>query len=540
MDTHGQSGGENSSINPHPRGDGEGIERLDIWQLLAALPVTELHIPITETTVSPGTREILDQAGISTIGDLVRFTPERLRSLPGFTVTDEIALVKLLRELAPAGSVDQLCHSDHSQTPAVPEVQLRAKQAPASPKAGLPAMLLKCLQAVRDSDRTLRIILLRFGAHGHAYTFAEIGKKLKVSRSMVHKLCLQYLRQLERSIGAELRARITALLDQGSALLLEEIGARDPWFSGMSRLRAQTVTDPSLFIGELLEAVLRDVFVVTLNRKRVLCRLMPDEVEPTRRLCYEEVKNVEYAEEVESIVRAILRERGAEELTSLVVAELSQPDGQTSGGRWGLNPDIPLTAAEAVEHIMDKAARPLNHVQVRLLCNEKYHRSFSQEAIDRALQKHFLRLGKSTYGTWRHFRLSSPTVEALQKELAAVLGQQKFWSTAHIFDRLRQRNPALAARVDIYRLEIILNLMGGIRRTGKATWCTGTSVGDLPAAGVLDKQQSISAKEAQQIVSAMIGQEASCAEVRRFLDRMDMVYDQASRRWIKRPDPEPR
>ena len=437
------------------------------------IPESVLSLVIGDLDMDNRTKNILMRNKIRTVGQVRSMSPSALWKLKGM---GEVSMQKLAEFLEKIGDLAIQTEVKNNQ-PSASSAQKK--------QSILLEIFLKWWEEQQDSGRAIRIMMKRWGGFGRKETLEEIGKKEHLTRERVRQLTLKYETKLRFRCGDLMRSKIQALFqDRNTPLYLEYIGQEDPWFSEFETLESDGVTDPFLFMGNMIEAILGDYFVFQLNDRKILCR-----------------RNESALNELSIQINEQLRDVAAHGLTLHATLEFVQerceaakvPELQSHVFdvlRAGLNfgcddadkdvflKSVGTNAVQTVIAVLQTAEKPLHFNEVTERCKIQYGKDFEARNVAHILQDTALLYNRGTYGLKKHFHLSLFDENRVREDLEGIIEMgnvERQWHCDELLSLLRQLKPEMANLCDLYTINIVLQESKLVRNLRRFVWVHASS-----------------------------------------------------------------
>lgn len=369
---------------------------------------------------------------------------------------------------------------------------LREGPSQLAPQAELPSALelpdlLECIRKSTKvmSDREASVWKARIGLDGPKMTLEQLATVHGVTRERIRQIeakTLRNYRQSNRWIEA-VGPRVNQALEQcDSALFIEDLEHRDPWFSGLSEQPA--------ILGTLCEYFgPPDIFIWSSEGRPLVTKIEQAQWLATKQTILASLRSMTgretVPEDVELTVRSVLG-GVAPGMTSLMLKELGPylrfSDGEGENCRL-LSVGRGLTAE--IRAIIQDARTPLHYSEVVAECEASLGRTVNQQQVINTLAAFddTLHFGPGTYGLTKHFPLSASDTShilALANEIILTDPNLRQWHTDEVLEEISHLDQRFSSMLDKYLLNIILGKSDQIVPMGRMVWVAKRFEGDIP------------------------------------------------------------
>lgn len=444
-----------------------GINDESLQRYFGGLSDEILSLQVRELDLDNRAKNVLIRNGIRSLRQVKDMTMSQLSSLKNMGSWSVKNILTALENLSELSLPEQLQQSkEYPEEPAKQEVN------------SLFSIFLKCQDEQRDPDRTINVMMKRWGGCGRIYTLQEIGSELGLTRERIRQFEDKYEKKLRRRAGTLIRCKLAALFDERETpLYLENLSEEDDWFAGFQDLKADGIADPFLFLGSMIAGVLGDYFVCEVEGRKILCRINNTELNELKQKIYNELKNrADQQLTLQATVAYIndaCRIANVPELCSVVLRSLQEAlnfgcvDDEVFLSTVGTSP------AQTVMAVLQTAEKPLHYSEIVERCRIQYDKHIDPRTAARILQDMAFLYNRGTYGLKRHFPLSEEQENDIREELENIIEEgavDRQWHCDELLNLLDQQRSELAKISDIYIINITLQGSNMVRYLKRFVW----------------------------------------------------------------------
>lgn len=485
-----------------------------VWsQLRRACTDKERREPIERLNLGTRSSNVLHQAQIRTVGELLDYGTEGLLDMANLGITS-------LREIAGCLTyvieVDDL-PNDETATTADSREQPTASLELAH-EIPLATAVSRTL-AILDPDHA-RIVKGRLGAGGELLTLNELGSEVGLTKERVRQIARKSIGHI---VDAELwddvlRDKIAALLaDRHRPLTPDLLMALDPWFAGFE--------DDTRFLcgiirafgeGQFhcwdLEGIGQIITRVTESDFRVM-------QEHLRAVVIKHLGAQPTVSEVKDAAKSVTIGEGAvdlfEPLVDLLLEVAVLADAPKDDERRILS--LSGTVRELCMHVLEQSPAPIHFSEVTERVSVLARRSVSESVVQGVLGQDAFLFGRGCYGLRAHLGIDGESIREVQEiaREAIVSGPTgRQWHCEEICDIIMEAN-VLPRSVTPYEVSIMLEKTEGIEYLGRLVWmacnhsaaeeATRASIAEIVESAIEDAGRPLSNEEIWAAVTRVRG-----------------------------------
>jgi hypothetical protein len=344
-------------------------------------------------------------------------------------------------QVAHEGITEELSETDPSKVPVID---------------GINSGFVEAAQALSFQERG--IWATRLGYRCEQKTLQMIGDDIGLTRERVRQIEVKIYRKVGRHpFWTQLSERIKGHLNsRTSSLLLDGIGAVDPWFKDASELK-----EP---LRQAFHHILHDEFsILNINETPVITRLTSSQwekaIDAGKALLREMVDQRVSEDQARVQIGALLNDAGEElrdDLWAIVhpfAMWASSPGGQRIIVGYG------RTAESVVLAILVSAGKPLHYREIYRRSKQFSGKAHEERALHNAAANVAVLYNRGTYGLLSHCPLTPKElalIEAEIEDIAAGSEPTKQWHTSELLDELLERGFDFDGKISKYIVNIAL------------------------------------------------------------------------------------
>lgn len=337
-------------------------------------------------------------------------------------------------------------------------------------KSGIRDAILDAARGLRVKERG--VLAARMGLDCERLTLQEISDSMGITRERVRQIEVRICKTLQtQNQWIEMEQRLLALLSgREMPLLLDGLSAIDPWFEGLTSLRA-----PLEFVFDrLLEGRLH---ILDLDGALCISRLSEDDwnadLRAAKKMLEGCVSDGLLETEARYLVESLLVGSGEElrgDLWSMAAKAArfaDMPDGTRRLVAYG------RSAEAAVHAVLSGSAVPLHYTEIQKRATAEADVAFDVRRIHNAAANVGILFALGTYGLPHHCPLNASELEVVRAEVEDLMcgeAADRQWHCMELCDALVERGLGFDERLSKYVVNFALKDAPRLACLGRLVW----------------------------------------------------------------------